>query len=204
MLDLFCPLQCNGSVNTNVLIEPCICISRSWDAYCHFFAVVNSSGMGKTRTALELLKTYGFKGVYLLCTNIHNGWDSNMTLFCDTFAATDECEKDSLCYRFLESMVMIIENEPNLFDRQFDVNTGELKTDFLLRARNSNSSDAEITPSKRYGFSMRRETDTTNTEPSSDTHIDSSAVYTTASKKETIKVIILDEAHGLTIQNDTH
>jgi hypothetical protein len=69
----------------------------------HSLAVVQSSGTGKTRGCLELISKH-FYGVYILCSDVTDGWRSNAASFMVGYEKAKATEKVNFCVSFLRQL----------------------------------------------------------------------------------------------------
>ena len=171
--------------------------------YEHYFCIINSSGTGKTKLALELLRSDGFRGIYLLGKNIGNGWASNMLTFIENCPKSDSDDVESYCHRFIDMLTKLIGNttefplNTDLFKAQFSNNL--LSQDFMARlvVPPSASVGGKVTPSKSYGDLLHglNSSSSLSSSSSSSSSLSSSSSSSTAS--HFVRIIVFDEAEGL-------
>jgi hypothetical protein len=106
-------------------------VSRLDTHYRHYVLFLQSSGYGKTRACLNLLENVR-PGVYLLCVNVANGFNSN------TFVKTlmDTPVSTTNVVRFLMKLENFMDSFPSrnqLFKAQFDMTTHKYQADFIER-----------------------------------------------------------------------
>jgi hypothetical protein len=102
MKDLSTPYSANSSgPNFATFLKELITTDYRVSDDCHSLVVVQSSGTGKTRGSLELISNH-FYGVYILCSDIANGWMSNANSFAAEFKRAQD--KSHFCVLFLQQL----------------------------------------------------------------------------------------------------
>jgi hypothetical protein len=102
MKDLSTPYSANSSgPNFATYLNEFITTDYRPSDHNHSLIVVQSSGTGKTRGCLELITNH-FYGVYILCSDIANGWRSNANSFLTEFKRADD--KSQFCVLFLRQL----------------------------------------------------------------------------------------------------
>ena len=186
--------------------------------YEHYFCIINSSGTGKTKLALELLKSDGFRGIYLLGKDIDNGWTSNMLTFignCPVSSTTSNSDVESYCYRFIDLLTKLIDNttefpqNTDLFYAQFDGNLLSASFEARLAGPPSTSKVGKPSPSKEYADSLctDEKVDATSSSLFNSSSASASASSSSSSSPKSsssassvprsVRVIVFDEAEGL-------
>ena len=139
MKDLFCEFKCyrnmkEGSlVNRVVRLEDALrTVTGDMTFWRHFLILLQSSGYGKTKECIELLKKH--RGLYLLCGAIagSNTWNplplmQQFVTICKSLSTQENLLKVHI-YSFLVTIVNYVQqsksNAQALFLEQFDENTG--------------------------------------------------------------------------------
>jgi hypothetical protein len=168
----------------------------------HYILLLQSSGYGKTRKCLELLKSR--KGLYLLCDDVRGGFRH-----CSLFDNLPSPMTKELTAKLLENLMKFIDeaiSPAELFRKQFSVHDGKYLSDFypgaVAEPATTQSLVAADTQRKNQKIGdLSKLSSSSSSSPSSPTSSYSCSTHSVAfapfDANATMGIIVFDEAHNL-------